>query len=117
MKIVDHPYYFGLTTDSRTELARSSEILSGNPYYAGLIYDGDVRLENTAESLADFIFSVGRHHNLEILTPDSEVMLTTSGIWINKCADKEFLAELKKVLIPKQNELAREWGFPELPLH
>ena len=115
MKIADNPYYYGLTTDGRAKLANSEKALSGNSYYEGLVNDGDVRLKNTAEAISEFIITVGVHHNLEIWTSDGDTVFNTIGIWIDKCPDKEFLAELKKVLNPKLKELVKTWGSPELP--
>ena len=89
--------------------------IADNPYYYGLFADDEVKLENTAEALASFICEQGTCQDLWILTPESVQVINTSGIWIDKCCDQEFLQELKEVLIPKQKLFMESQGFPELP--
>jgi hypothetical protein len=77
--------------------------IADNPYYIGSFPNDDVRLKNTA----------GEQCDLRILLPNGHEVLNTNGVFINRCPDKEFLAELKEVLIPKQKELANKLGFPD----
>ena len=89
--------------------------IADNPFYIGILPTGNIRIENTAESLATFICTAGKYCNIFITVPDKRLILNTSGIWINQCFEKDFLEELKQVLIPMQKELMNELGFPECP--
>ena len=89
--------------------------IADKPFYYGLSSGDETKLENTAEAIATFIVTAGKDCDLEILSPDGDDILNTFGMWINRCPDKEFLAELKAVLIPKQKELMESLGFPPCP--
>ena len=87
--------------------------IADNPYYIGISSEIGGKLDNTAEALANFICVAGETSDLRILLPNGNTLLNTFGIFIDRCADKEFLEELKEVLIPMQKEMARELGLPE----
>ena len=92
--------------------------ISDHPYYIGVVSQVDTKIENTAEAIANYIIEFGWDHNfVEILTLDFDEVLSTRTIWVDWCADKDFLIELNKVLIPKQKELMDKLGVVEFSAH
>jgi len=91
--------------------------IADTEFYIGISTNKEVKPENTAESLATFICDAGNSGDLRIITPNGNEILNTFGIFINRCADMEFLEELKKVLIPMQKKLEGELGLPECVCH
>jgi hypothetical protein len=87
--------------------------IADNPYYIGISSEIGGKLDNTAKALAKFICVAGETSDLRILLPNGNTILNTNGIFIDRCADKEFLEELKKTLIPMQKKVESELGFPE----
>ncbi|MDD4422783.1 MAG: hypothetical protein PHD46_07085 [Eubacteriales bacterium] len=74
-------------------------------YLIGM-HSGDYqRIENTLEAVSDFICEAGMDDDLVIITPDNRRVLNTFGIYIDRCADKDYLEQLLPVLIPKQMEI------------
>ena len=69
-------------------------------------------IENTPEAVADFIINTGKEDvNAVISTPDHDTIITTCGIYIDRCQDQNFLQRLLPVLIPKQHEVENELGL------
>lgn len=68
-------------------------------------HDGKQLIENKLEEVADFICSNGVNGDVTLTTTLDEFVLDTFGFYINQCPDKEYLEQLKKVLIPKQMKI------------
>lgn len=65
-----------------------------------------ITIENTSEAIAEHICTNGLHEDITIYTEDGDFLLSTFGIYINKCANQRFLQEeLLPVLIPMQMEV------------
>ena len=91
--------------------------IADSPHYIGVSRFIETKLENTAEALATYIVHAGQHRDIHIISADDDVVLNTTGVWIDKCCDSEFLAELKEVLNPKIEELLKmNPGFGGFPL-
>lgn len=86
--------------------------IADHPFYMGLSPNGAVKLKNTAKSIATFICDTD--DDVQILTPDGDKILNTFGLFISRCADKEFLEELRVVLTPMQKKMEGECGFPTM---
>jgi hypothetical protein len=71
-------------------------------YLIGIFTSGDKQLSNSLEAVADFICEAGMEDDLVITKPDGQRVLNTFGIYIDRCADQEYLEKLLPVLIPKQ---------------
>ena len=64
-----------------------------------------ITIENTPEAIAEYICTNGLHEDITIYTEDGDFLLSTFGIYINKCPNQRFLQEeLLPVLIPMQLE-------------
>ena len=70
-----------------------------------------VKLENSTEAVADFICTKGVDGDLCILTPDGDKVLNTSGIYIDRCSDFDYLEKLRPVLVEKQLKLESSLGL------
>lgn len=65
-----------------------------------------ITIENTPEAIAEHICANGLHEDITIYTEDGDFLLSTFGIYINKCPNQKFLQEeLLPVLIPMQMEV------------
>lgn len=65
-----------------------------------------ITIENTPEAIAEHICTYGLHEDITIYTEDGDFLLSTFGIYINKCPNQKFLQEeLLPVLIPMQMEV------------
>ena len=65
-----------------------------------------ITIENTPEAIAEHICTYGLHEDITIYTEDGDFLLSTFGIYINKCPNQRFLQkELLPVLIPMQMEV------------
>ena len=65
-----------------------------------------ITIENTPEAIAEHICTNGLHEDITIYTEDGDFLLSTFGIYINKCPNQRFLQEeLLPVLIPMQLEV------------
>ena len=85
----------------------SLHALQGNNY---------IKIKNTPEAIADYICTYGLHEDITIYTEDGDFLLSTFGIYIDKCPNQRFLQEeLLPVLIPKQLEVEeRVWGCTDI---
>ena len=62
-----------------------------------------ITIENTSEAIAEHICTYGIHEDITIYTEDGDFLLSTFGIYINKCPNQRLLQEeLLPVLIPMQ---------------
>ena len=70
-----------------------------------------ITIENTPEAIAEHICMYGLHEDITIYTEDGDFLLSTFGIYIDKCQNQRFLQEeLLPVLIPMQMEVEdRVW--------
>ena len=69
-------------------------------------------IENKPEAVADFIINAWREGvDAVISTPDNDTVITTCGIYVDRCHDQDFLQRLLPVLIPKQHEVENELGL------
>ena len=57
------------------------------------------------EEVAEFICEEGMSGDVEIITPDGELFITTFGIYLDKVKDLDYRNELVKVLVPMQKKL------------
>ncbi len=75
-----------------------------------------ITIENTPEAIAEHICKYGLHEDITIYTEDGDFLLSTFGIYIDKCPNQRFLQEeLLPVLIPKQIEVEnRVWECVEI---
>ena len=75
-----------------------------------------IKIENTPEAIAEHICTYGLHEDITIYTEDGDFLLSTFGIYIDKCPNQRFLQEeLLPVLIPKQIEVEdRVWGCVDI---
>ena len=75
-----------------------------------------IKIENTPEAIADHICKYGPHEDITIYTEDGDFLLSTFGIYIDKCPNQRFLQEaLLPVLIPKQLEVEeRVWECTDI---
>lgn len=75
-----------------------------------------ITIENAPEAIADYICKYGLHEDITIYTEDGDFLLSTFGIYIDKCPNQRFLQEeLLPVLIPKQIEVEdRGWGCVDI---
>ena len=106
LKISDYPYYMGNLPDKVVKESESFKVVE----------QGDmVRIKNDAKSLATFICTVGLKRDVHIYTPEGNKVLKTFGIWVDKCCDRGLMEELRKELTPMQEEIAKKWGFPDIP--
>ena len=65
-----------------------------------------ITIKNTPEAIAEHICTQGLHEDITIYTEDGDFLLSTFGIYINKCPNQRFLQEeLLPVLIPMQMEV------------
>ena len=71
-----------------------------------------ITIENTPEAIAEHICKCGLHEDITIYTEDGDFLLSTFGIYIDKCPNQRFLQEeLLPVLIPMQMEVEEQvWG-------
>ena len=71
-----------------------------------------IAIENTPEAIAEHICKCGLHEDITIYTEDGDFLLSTFGIYIDKCPNQRFLQEeLLPVLIPMQMEVEEQvWG-------
>ena len=68
-----------------------------------------ITIENTPEAIAEHIFFFSDTAAIEIYTEDGDFLLSTFGIYINKCPNQRFLQEeLLPVLIPMQLEVEEQ---------
>lgn len=68
-----------------------------------------ITIENTPEAIAEHICTTGLHEDITIYTEDGDFLLSTFGIYINKCPNQRFLQEeLLPVLIPMQLEVEEQ---------
>ena len=83
-----------------------------------LVSQGDnyITIENTPEAIAEHICQYGLHEDITIYTEDGDFLLSTFGIYIDKCPNQRFLQEeLLPVLISKQFEIEdRVWGTVDI---
>lgn len=75
-----------------------------------------ITIENTPEAIAEHICTYGLHEDITIYTEDGDFLLSTFGIYIDKCPNQRFLQEaLLPVLIPKQLEVEeRVWECTDI---
>lgn len=65
-----------------------------------------ISIENKPKAIAEYICTNGLHEDITIYTEDGDFLLSTFGIYINKCPNQKFLQEeLLPVLIPMQMEV------------
>ena len=57
------------------------------------------------EEVAEFICEEGLSGDVEIITPDGELFITTFGMYLDKVKDIDYRNELVKVLVPMQKKL------------
>lgn len=57
------------------------------------------------EEVAEFICEEGLSGDVEIITPDGELFITTFGIYLDRVKDIDYRNELVKVLVPMQKKL------------
>lgn len=71
-----------------------------------------ITIENTPEAIAEHICKYGLHEDITIYTEDGDFLLSTFGIYIDKCPNQRFLQEeLLPELIPMQMEVEEQvWG-------
>ena len=68
-----------------------------------------ITIENIPEAIAEHICTNGVHEDITIYTEDGDFLLSTFGIYINKCPNQSFLREeLLPVLIPMQLEVEEQ---------
>jgi hypothetical protein len=80
-------------------------------YLIGMTGGGDMRLENTPEAVAAFLCDAGQYEDVAVAAPDGAMVLTTFGIYVDRCRDQDFLQRLLPVLIPLQHEVEHEAGL------
>ena len=61
--------------------------------------------KNSVEEVAEFICKEGLNGDVEIITSDGDVFITTFGIYLDKVKDEDYRNELVKVLVPMQKKL------------
>lgn len=72
--------------------------------------NGYITIENTPEAIAEHICKYGLYEDITIYTSDGVFLLSTFGLYINKCPDQNFLQEqLLPVLVPKQQKIEDEF--------
>lgn len=71
-----------------------------------------ITIENTPEAIAEHICKCGLYEDITIYTEDGDFLLSTFGIYIDKCPNQRFLQEaLLPILIPMQMEVEEQvWG-------
>ena len=57
------------------------------------------------EEVAEFICKEGLNGDVEIITSDGDVFITTFGIYLDKVKDEDYRNELVNVLVPMQKKL------------
>lgn len=57
------------------------------------------------EEVAEFICEEGMSGDVEIITTDGELFITTFGIYLDRVKDIDYRNELVKVLVPMQKKL------------
>lgn len=57
------------------------------------------------EEVAKFICEEGLNGDVEIITSDGDLFITTYGIYLDKVADADYRSELVEVLVPMQKKL------------
>lgn len=79
-----------------------------NRIYYG-VSDSEEKELHSIDEVAHFICDEGYlGKSVEVYDQDGFFVLDTSGPYINQCLDKEFLAELKEVLIPLQLDIEQQ---------
>ena len=75
--------------------------------YTNLIGYSDNKVEDlhSIEDVAKFICEEGLNGDVEIITPDGELFITTFGIYLDRVKDIDYRNELVKVLVPMQKNL------------
>ena len=83
--------------------------MSENKYVSTSQGNSYITIENTPEAIAEHICTTGLHEDITIYTEDGDFLLSTFGIYINKCPNQRFLQEeLLPVLIPMQMEVEEQ---------
>ena len=60
---------------------------------------------HSIEEVAEFICEEGLTGDVEIITSDGELLITTYGIYLDKVKDAEYRDKLVEVLVPMQKKL------------
>ena len=75
--------------------------------YTNLIGYSENKVEDlhSIEDVAKFICEEGLNGDVEIITSDGDIFITTFGIYLDKVKDAQYRDELVKVLVPMQKKL------------
>ena len=69
-------------------------------------------IENTPEAVAEFIINTAKEDvSAVISTPEHDTVITTNGMYVDRCYDQDFLKKLQPVLIPMQHKAENEVGL------
>lgn len=60
---------------------------------------------HSVEEVAEFICEEGLSGDVEIITSDGDLLVSTYGIYLDKVSDADYRSELVKVLVPMQKKL------------
>lgn len=84
--------------------------------YTNLIGYSDNKVEDlhSVEDVAKFICEEGLNGDVEIITSDGDLFITTFGIYLDKVKDIDYRNELVKVLVPMQKKLDGSDGCCDL---
>lgn len=100
-----------ITTGQLKHLSDSSDLAFGYVYHDGC-YDEPFVFELTPENAASFIMSHSDADNIVITNLFDQTILNTIGYFIDRCPDKDFLDQIKPILIPMQLGKTSPSDFP-----